>query len=188
MIGIGDLLHEMTLAEVSFYADHNDKLVIKSNLDKPVPTEILVAVGQFYRQLVEIAKVKSELAWRNAVETNESYRFFDDLAKSMKGKPELADVWLESGRSDEDCPKCRGDITYVETIEDDNSMVRRCAACGFSLGFVAWRNRQRLLEAIRQVDAGIRPGYDHDAKEAGQPDAQTPDAPNQPPLSQKESG
>ena len=187
MISIGDLLHQMTLAEVSFYADHNDRLVLISNLpNTDVPSEILAAVGPFYKNLVEIAKLKWELAWRNAVESNESYRFFADLEKSMQGKPELSDVWLESGRSDEDCPKCRGDITFVDLDEANNSMVRRCAACGFSLGFVAWRNRQRLLEVIRQVGEGIRPRYDE--TEAGQPGGGTPDAPNPNPLSSKECG
>jgi hypothetical protein len=187
MIGIGDLLHQMTVGEVSFYIDHNDQLVLFSNKGKDVPTDILAAVGPFYGQLVEIARVKWELAWRNAVERNESYRFFDDLCKSMQDKPERADLWLESGRSDEVCPKCRWDITYVELIEADDSLVRRCAACGFSLGFVAWRSRQRLLEAIRQVGEGIRPVYDF-GNEAGQSDVSASGAPNQTTLYQKEAG
>jgi hypothetical protein len=135
---------------------------------------------------VALAEAKWEMAWRNAVESNESYRFFADLCESMKDQPERADLWLEDGRSDELCPKCRWDITFVAVDEANNSMVRRCAACGFSLGFLAWRNRQRLLEVIRQVGEGIRPRYDE--TEAGQAGGGTPDAPNHNPLSSKECG
>jgi hypothetical protein len=184
---IGDLLHQLTLRGVSFYLDEHNQLALFCDQGE-VPQEILEAIPTYHSTLLAIAQTKWELAWRKAVETNESYRFFADLCESMKNKPEGADMWLESGRSDEVCPKCRWDITFVCVDEASDSMVRRCAACGFSLGFLAWRSRQRLLEAIRQVGEGIRPAYDHDSKETGQPGGGTPDAPNQHPLYQKERG
>lgn len=184
---VADLLYQFSLLGVSFYLDDNDQLAVSRD-DGQVPPDILQAIPDYHPTLVSIAKAKAELAWRNAVEGNESYRFFADLGEAMKEKPELADIWLEAGRSDEVCPKCRWDITFVSVDETSDSMARRCAACGFALGFVAWRSRQRLLEAIRQVGEGIRPAYDHDSKETGQPGGGTPDAPNQHPLYQKEAG
>ena len=183
---VAELLHQFALLGVSLYLNQDGVLEIHRD-DGKVPPELLQAVPDYYPTLVSIGRAKAELAWRNAVETNESYRFFTDLAESMRGKPELNDMWLEAGRSDEDCPKCRWDITFVEVDEANDSMVRRCAACGFSLGFLAWRNRQRLVEAIRQVDAGIRPLYD-DVEEAGQADVGASDAPNPTTLIEKEAG
>lgn len=187
MIGsIGDLLHQLTLRGVRFYLDERDQLAMVCDAGE-LPAELLQPIRDHHATLVALAKAKWEMAWRSAVESNESYRFFADLCDSMKDQPEGADLWLEAGRSDEPCPKCRWDITFVAVDEANSSMVRRCAACGFSLGFLAWRNRQRLVESIRQVDAGIRPLYD-DVEETGQTGGGTPDAPNHHPLYQKERG
>jgi hypothetical protein len=186
MIGsVADLLHQLTLRGVRFYLDERNQLALICDSGE-LPAELLQPIREHHATLVALAEAKWEMAWRNAVESNESYRFFADLCESMKDQPERADLWLEDGRSDELCPKCRWDITFVAVDEANNSMVRRCAACGFSLGFLAWRNRQRLLKMIRQVGEGIRPRYDE--TEAGQAGGGTPDAPNHNPLSSKECG